>query len=114
MLSDEAKLMYGKMPGEFSDYWTRRFPRLVSHAYLAMQCVKYENNFSRYYNKDYDYVPYIRACDYKPKDEGIRPRSEVNVRRETDLTPTPSPSSPWCPPGLSLTRELTVVLRSFV
>ena len=56
-LTDEAKLMYGKMPGEFSDYWTRRFPRLVSHAYLAMQCVKYENNFSRYYNKDYDYVP---------------------------------------------------------
>ena len=56
-LTDEAKLMYGKMPGEFSDYWTRRFPRLVSHAYLAMQCVKYENNFSRYYHKDYDYVP---------------------------------------------------------
>ena len=49
--------MYGKMPGEFSDYWTRRFPRLVSHAYLSMQCVKYENNFSRYYHKDYDYVP---------------------------------------------------------
>jgi len=71
-LTDEAKMMYGKMPGEFSDYWTRRFPRLVPHSYLAMQCVKYENNFIRYYHKDYDYVP-------------IRPRSEANIPRDTDL-----------------------------
>ena len=56
-LTDEAKMMYGKMPGEFADYWTQRFPRLVTHSYLAMQCVKYENNFTRYYHKDYDYVP---------------------------------------------------------
>lgn len=56
-LTDEAKLLYGKLPGEFSDYWTRRFPRLVLHSYLAMQCVKYETNFTRYYFKDFDYVP---------------------------------------------------------
>ena len=56
-LTDEAKMMYGKMPGEFADYWLTRFPRLVSHSYLAMQCVKYENNFMRYYHKDYDFVP---------------------------------------------------------
>ena len=56
-LTDEAKLMYGKMPGEFADYWLTRFPLLVSHSYMAMQCVKYENNFMRYYHKDYDYVP---------------------------------------------------------
>jgi len=56
-LTEEAKLMYGKMPGEFSDYWTKRFPRLLPHSYNAMQCVKYENNFTKYYHKDYDYVP---------------------------------------------------------
>ena len=56
-LTDEAKLMYGKMPGEFADYWLTRFPLLVNHSYMAMQCVKYENNFMRYYHKDYDYVP---------------------------------------------------------
>jgi len=56
-LTEEAKLLYGKMPGEFTDYWTRRFPRLLSHSYNAMQCVKYENNFTKYYHKDYDYVP---------------------------------------------------------
>eukprot|EP00090_Calanus_glacialis_P028589 TRINITY_DN458_c0_g1_i1.p1 TRINITY_DN458_c0_g1~~TRINITY_DN458_c0_g1_i1.p1 ORF type:complete len:1157 (-),score=196.13 TRINITY_DN458_c0_g1_i1:177-3647(-) len=56
-LTDDAKLLYGKMPGEFSDYWTKRFPRLVTHSYNAMQCVKYENNFTKYYHKDYDYVP---------------------------------------------------------
>merc|ERR1719150_1608796 len=72
MVPDEARALYGKMPAEFSDYWTGRFPRLLTHAYLAMQCVKYETNFGRYYCKDYDYVP-------------IRPRSEANIRRETDL-----------------------------
>jgi len=56
-LTDEAKLLYGKMPGEFADYWKRRFPRLLTHSYNAMQCVKYENNFTNYYHKDYDYVP---------------------------------------------------------
>ena len=56
-LTDEARALYGKMPAEFSDYWTGRFPRLLTHAYLAMQCVKYETNFARYYCKDYDYVP---------------------------------------------------------
>ena len=56
-LTDDAKMLYGKMPGEFTDYWVTRFPLLVNHSYLAMQCVKYENNFSRYYHKDYDYVP---------------------------------------------------------
>jgi serine/threonine-protein kinase/endoribonuclease IRE1 len=56
-LTDEAKLLYGKMPGEFADYWTKRFPRLLPHSYNAMQCVKYENNFTKYYHKDYDYVP---------------------------------------------------------
>merc|ERR1712241_1153526 len=71
-LTDDAKMLYGKMPGEFTDYWVSRFPLLVNHSYLAMQCVKYENNFSRYYHKDYDYVP-------------IPHRSEANIKRETDL-----------------------------
>merc|ERR1711892_1027830 len=56
-LTEDAKLLYGKMPGEFADYWKRRFPRLLTHSYNAMQCVKYENNFTKYYHKDYDYVP---------------------------------------------------------
>merc|ERR1712173_398308 len=71
-LTEDAKMLYGKMPGEFTDYWVSRFPLLVNHSYLAMQCVKYENNFSRYYHKDYDYVP-------------IPHRSEANIKRETDL-----------------------------
>lgn len=55
-LTDEAKALYGKMPGEFADYWSNRFPRLVIHSYTAMQCVKYENTFAKYYHKDYDFV----------------------------------------------------------
>jgi len=56
-LTEEAKILYGRMPGEFTDYWCRRFPRLVIHTYTSMQCVKYENNFIKYYHKDYDFVP---------------------------------------------------------
>jgi len=72
-LTDDAKLLYGKMPGEFADYWTKRFPRLMTHSYNAMQCVKYENNFTKYYHKDYDYVP-------------TRLRPDVLVGGQSDLS----------------------------
>ena len=39
-LTEEAKALYGEMPGEFADYWTSRFPRLLMHSYKAMQCCK--------------------------------------------------------------------------
>ena len=42
-LTEEAKALYGEMPGEFADYWTSRFPRLVMHSYKAMQCCKYDH-----------------------------------------------------------------------
>ena len=72
-LTEEAKALYGEMPGEFADYWTFRFPRLVMHSYKAMQCCKYDHwfqpthfynflcrlepNFEKYYYKDFDFVP---------------------------------------------------------
>jgi len=56
-LTEEAKALYGEMPGEFAEYWTSRFPRLVMHSYKAMQCCKMEPNFEKYYYKDFDFVP---------------------------------------------------------
>lgn len=55
-LTDSARRLYGAMPAEFHDYWTGRFPRLLPHSYLAMQCCKDETNLCKYYHNGYDYV----------------------------------------------------------
>ena len=39
-LTESARALYGQMPGQFCDYWTTRFPRLLLHSYKAMQCCK--------------------------------------------------------------------------
>eukprot|EP00092_Neocalanus_flemingeri_P031372 GFUD01034075.1.p1 GENE.GFUD01034075.1~~GFUD01034075.1.p1 ORF type:complete len:1174 (-),score=191.56 GFUD01034075.1:154-3675(-) len=92
-LTEDAKQLYGKMPGEFSDYWTKRFPRLVTHSYNAMQCVKYENNFTKYYHKDYDYVPLPEASVFDeprhqvPSEDVVtRIRQDIHVGGTSDLS----------------------------
>merc|ERR1719186_1496016 len=55
-LTDDIKNHFGEMPGDFTNYWTSRFPRLLLHSYTALQCCKYENTFSKYYDKDYDFL----------------------------------------------------------
>lgn len=45
----------GAIPDKFAEYWTRRFPLLLLHTWLAMQCIKSEPIFSQYYNQDYQF-----------------------------------------------------------
>jgi len=55
-LRDAVKQIYGPMPNQFTHFWISRFPLLVNHVYNALQCIKYETNFAKFYHKDYDFV----------------------------------------------------------
>jgi hypothetical protein len=52
-LSEEAQQSLGEIPNKFIDYWTQRFPLLLLHTWITMQCVKNEPIFNPYYHKDY-------------------------------------------------------------
>ena len=41
---------------QYADYWTKRFPRLLIHAWYTMHCVKREPAFIKYFDKDFDFV----------------------------------------------------------
>lgn len=58
-LSEITKLMYGRIPDQFVDYWTSRFPQLLIHSWTAMHCIKNEPTFIKYFDKDYDFVKVI-------------------------------------------------------
>lgn len=62
-LSEKAQKNLGEIPEDFVSYWTKRFPLLLIHAWIAMQCVKTEPVFSIYYDSDYDF-PNLTEEDY--------------------------------------------------
>jgi len=72
-LTESARALYGAMPGEFATYWGARFPRLLMHTYRAMQCCKNENNFEKYYHKDFEFVPVVgrHPGDIHPRDAAL-------------------------------------------
>ena len=53
-LPEETKSMYGRVPDQFVEYWTSRFPRLLVHSWHAMHSVKSEPTFNKYFDRDYD------------------------------------------------------------
>ncbi|XP_067128711.1 serine/threonine-protein kinase/endoribonuclease IRE1 [Centruroides vittatus] len=50
-LNEDLQLSLGSIPDQFVNYFTSRFPRLLIHTYLAMQCCKGETVFQKYYDK---------------------------------------------------------------
>ncbi|XP_023221342.1 serine/threonine-protein kinase/endoribonuclease IRE1-like [Centruroides sculpturatus] len=50
-LNEDLQLSLGSIPNQFVNYFTSRFPRLLIHTYLAMQCCKSETVFQKYYDK---------------------------------------------------------------
>merc|ERR1712029_610416 len=55
-LPEVTKLMYGRLPDQFAEYWMGRFPKLLIHSWMAMHCIKREPSFAKYFDKDYDFV----------------------------------------------------------
>jgi serine/threonine-protein kinase/endoribonuclease IRE1 len=56
-LPDAIKALYGRVPDQFADYWTARFPRLLVHSWHVMHSVKNEPTFTQYFDKNYDFLP---------------------------------------------------------
>lgn len=54
-LSRQAQKNLGEIPLGFVQYWTERFPLLLLHSWLAMQCVKREPIFRSYYDGAYNF-----------------------------------------------------------
>ncbi|CAG2054452.1 unnamed protein product [Timema podura] len=54
-LSEEAQQSLGELPNKFVDYWTERFPLLLLHSWLAMQCIRSEPVFDQYYHSSYTF-----------------------------------------------------------
>lgn len=54
-MSAEAQHSLGETPDKFTAYWTSRFPLLLLHSWLAMQCVKNEATFQQYYYDNFTF-----------------------------------------------------------
>ena len=57
-----SKVMYGRLPDQFADYWMTRFPKLLIHSWMAMHCIKREPSLAKYFDKDYDFVKVSDLC----------------------------------------------------
>jgi len=49
-LPDDVKKSLGRVPDQFVQYFTSRFPRLLIHTYNAMKCCILEPVFTQYYD----------------------------------------------------------------
>lgn len=54
-LSDRVRDIFGSIPDKFVQYWLDRFPKLLLHTWLAMQCVNHEDVFQKYYCSAYTF-----------------------------------------------------------
>ncbi|XP_046660602.1 serine/threonine-protein kinase/endoribonuclease IRE1 [Homalodisca vitripennis] len=54
-LSPEAQKLLGIPADSFTHYWTSRFPLLLPHSWVAMQCVRLEPLFLSYYHGNYTF-----------------------------------------------------------
>lgn len=54
-LSERVREIFGSIPDRFVQYWMDKFPKLVLHTWLAMQCVRQEDVFRKYYSGAYTF-----------------------------------------------------------
>lgn len=54
----------GESSEEFTNYWLSRFPLLLVHTWLKMQCVANETAFLQYYPNNYHY-PELNYADFE-------------------------------------------------
>ncbi|KAJ8963537.1 hypothetical protein NQ317_019034, partial [Molorchus minor] len=83
-LSEEVQASLGELPDAFTQYWIRRFPLLLAHTWMTMQCVAKEKEFWNYYHETYCYLVecskvdvyqeylVVNAVEHKKKCEQIK------------------------------------------
>lgn len=59
-LSADMQAILGAVPRDFTRYWVQRFPRLVSHAFHALESCAKENAMREYYTEAYTFP----KCEY--------------------------------------------------
>ena len=55
-LDQKLQSALGSIPNEFATYFTSKFPRLITHSYIAMQGCRHEDIFHNYYH-------YVKDCE---------------------------------------------------
>lgn len=72
-LSRQAQKNLGEIPLGFVQYWTDRFPLLLLHSWLALQCVKREPIFRTYYDPFYNFprLPHAESAHQPMELEGF-------------------------------------------
>ncbi|KAG0719877.1 Serine/threonine-protein kinase/endoribonuclease ire-1 [Chionoecetes opilio] len=86
-LNEDARMVFGRIPDEYVSYWTSRFPRLLLHTWYAMQCVKTEIIFHKYYDDTFnfglvdgiesDQAEELAAKDFTYENVAFAPQSPV-------------------------------------
>ncbi|CAG9864423.1 unnamed protein product [Phyllotreta striolata] len=104
-LSLEAQNLLGDNSKEFSEYWLGRFPLLLVHIWITMQCLSDEINFRKFYNADYRYSVAAfknQLLDYVSKNPIVLPDNYYEEARSNNS----SPKAKFVPPGLIRSRGL--------
>jgi len=79
----EVRRIMGENPHEFCYFWISRFPKLLMHSWYAMHCVKNEHIFSRYYDKQYDFLQkYNLWATRGQRNDSIRNRKKTEIVTE--------------------------------
>lgn len=86
-LSDKVREILGSIPDQFVTYWTDRFPKLLLHTWLSMQCVKNEDIFKKYY---FDSYSFARLTDDTSVPLWIQQSLTASPRRRFGQKPNPN------------------------
>uniref|UniRef100_A0A8D8UKA2 non-specific serine/threonine protein kinase n=1 Tax=Cacopsylla melanoneura TaxID=428564 RepID=A0A8D8UKA2_9HEMI len=84
-LSPEAQRLLGSVPNEFVTYWLTKYPALVQHTWVSMQCIRHEPCLAKYFTKQtsFEFV--------KKGDTGTPKWIEDYIASTPTKKPPPSP-----------------------
>lgn len=81
----------GESPEEYTSYWLSRFPLLLVHTWLVMQCVANETTFSQYYPNKYRYAE-LDYSEYEIEEPSMEfEGTEEEIVKDVDFMVKKSP-----------------------
>lgn len=92
-LDEEIQQIMGNIPHNFTHYWIKKFPRLLSHSYHALGRCALEPSFQHYYAHDvvFSKPEYFSA----PEPEEAPPPSDTNWRQTQGITTVAGETLNW-------------------
>lgn len=80
-LSEDAQKSLGDTPEKFTNYWLSRFPLLLVHTWLAIQCVADETMFSHYYTSTFRF-PDLDYADHESNDDVVQLNPDFEYKND--------------------------------